>query len=127
MISNVIVNVLNSAGLGLTKGSSLFAEQGQNDKRVVISTTDELGDPELSFMREAPVGIIVTGWTMAEGSALAERICKTIEAMFGEYTYSNESYDIKSVIIRNWPTVLKADTAITFAANAVLHYKKTTT
>lgn len=129
MISNAMVDFLNGKS-GLNKKTNLFAENGKGEKHVVISTTTQNAlDPTLSFVRHAPISVIVAGYNITDGSILAEFICTELEKMTGTYTYTIktgvvETYDITSVTVRNWPALTKAEGCITFSANLVVYYKK---
>ena len=131
MISNALVDFINGHidGYTITKGVNLFAEQGQGEQNIVVSVTSDIPmSANLTFVRQAPVNIMVKGWSAADGSIIADKICKRLEAMVGEYTYTVksgvvETYFISGVSVRNWPTIIKRDGGFIFTANVEVAFK----
>lgn len=130
MLSNVIVDTIDTAIADLTKKTNLFAEQGQGDKYVVVSTTTTISPIiDIDVLRESPMNVLVAGWNALEGSRLAESISATVKAMLGTYTYTGsvgvtETYKIKSVIVQNWPTLTQAIPKAIFSSNFIFTYTK---
>lgn len=127
MVSNVIVNYLDGAGLGLTKGSNLFAEQGRNTQHVVVSA-DVRGDESVPEVRHANVSVTVQGFDIGAGEVLARKIAERILTMQGSvFTYDNgsetESYDIPCVTVRNWPKLYSFKDVYGFSVNIEMSYK----
>lgn len=106
MISAVIVSIIEQAGLGLIKGSTLFAEHGVGDKNVIVATTEVEGiiDND-SKIRKARLSVVLNGYKVNEGWELSETISKLLEETTGltvEYDIG-VIYKIKSIKLINLP------------------------
>jgi len=139
MVSNAIVNHLSGVGGGLilTKGVDLFAEQGRGDQYVVVQTTNTLGE-DITAVRHANINVRVVGWPIMDGSMIAGLVTDKILTMEGNtYVVVNdprtetlqisnnsqtETYRIKSVVIRNWPTLYTAGDKVAFTVNLTVSY-----
>lgn len=123
MLSNTLVNEIASAGLGLTKGMDLFAEQGTGDRYVVVKTTSPMGYEGVP-VRLASVQVLVKGWTHQAGYLLAERIAQVLAAMTGERTFETETYHLYGVQVRYYPYGFMDNGVLSFTTNLSVSYRQ---
>ncbi|MFP5214190.1 MAG: hypothetical protein ACLGPL_12520 [Acidobacteriota bacterium] len=124
MITNVFVDVLNRAGLGLERASTLFAEQGRGERFVVVKTTANVPVSPGLPLRAASLQVIVRGWSHAEGYALAERIGRAVLAATGEHLFEAERYTVLSIVSRDHPVPFRDGSgALSFTMNFRVNHR----
>jgi hypothetical protein len=76
-------------------------------------------------IRASPVQILVAGWDIKSGHDLAEDIVALVKTLGGDYVYSDETYNIKDVSVRNFPVLIQYDNKKVFSINVVITYQLT--
>lgn len=123
MFSTVLTTVLADASLGLTKGQNLFSEQSSVAQCVLVKTTriEDIA-PGIPDVRRAVVQLLVKGYSVEEGYALADSAVKALEAMPTESSDGDVQYTIKSVVVRNRPVFVAYGNEKAHSANLELFY-----
>lgn len=112
MISNVLVNLLDSNIMELTKGTNLFAENGILGECVYIKTdTYPLGSI-VSDVRRTNARIFIKGYDPADAIELGEKMVATLNTIKGSYDYNNVTYNIKTIDILSIPSILSFEDKI---------------
>ena len=112
MISNVIVNILDSNITELNKGTNLFAEKGILSPCTFIKTdTYPLGSivPEV---RRTHARIFIKGYEYAEAIELGERMVVALKDVKGNFEYNTEKYNVKAIEILSLPTIISIEEKI---------------
>lgn len=126
MLSNIFVDQLHAAGLGLTKAVNLFAEDGSGDACVVVSANYARDIASGIPLRDGRLQVLVKGYSYQEGYTLSERACAVVRQMMGDYAYKGEQYTILSIVQRSHPLSFH-DVAgvLNFSANFEVYFRLT--
>lgn len=123
MFSTVLTTVLADAGLGLVKGQNLFSEQASVAQCVLVKTTRvEDIDQAIPDIQRAVVQVLVKGYAIEEGFALADNAVKALESLSGAFSDGAAQYGIKSVIVRNRPVFVAYGGEKAYSANLEFFY-----
>lgn len=123
MISQVLIDEIAGGGLGLTKGVNLFAEQASVGKCALVRTSYETDvNVNIPDLRQANVQVLVFGYAIEEGHALATDIVGVLEAMLGSYTRDSSTYTVHSVVVRNRPVFINYANEKAFSANLTFYF-----
>lgn len=105
MVSNVIVNVLDSSIAELTKGVNLFAEGGIFGNCVVVKCEPIPFGSIVPNIRKAFTKVYIKGYEIEQAIELGEGIVNAVKDLKGIFTHNDVNYNIKAVDILATPTV----------------------
>lgn len=109
MISNIIVNVLDSSITELNKGVNLFAEGGILGKCVIVKCEPIPFSHIAPSVRKAFTKFYIKGYDIADAIELGEKIISVLDDTKGVYTHNDVNYNIKAVDILATPTVTNVE------------------
>lgn len=124
MISNILVNLLDSNISELTKGTNLFAENGILGKCVYIKTDTYPVGSIVPDVRKTNARVFIKGFENAEAIELGEEMVALFNSVKGKYVYNDVTYNIKAIDILSIPSILSfEDKIVQFKIN--VYYVRT--
>ena len=91
MITEVLCNIITQADLGLVEGTTLFADKGSGEQRVVVKALTPRPVVEGTLeVRVSNIQVIVQGWTLTKGKNLAEDIVAALDVAQGDFFLVND-------------------------------------
>lgn len=124
MISNILVNLLDSNISELTKGTNLFAENGILGKCVYIKTDTYPVGSIVPDVRKTNARVFIKGFENAEAIELGEEMVALLNSVKGKYVYNDVTYNIKAIDILSIPSILSfEDKIVQFKIN--VYYVRT--
>lgn len=124
MISNILVNLLDSNISKLTKGTNLFAENGILGKCVYIKTDTYPVGSIVPDVRKTNARVFIKGFENAEAIELGEEMVALLNSVKGKYVYNDVTYNIKAIDILSIPSILSfEDKIVQFKIN--VYYVRT--
>ena len=118
MISNILVNVLDSNLTELTKGTNLFAEGGILGECVIVKTDSFPVGQIVPDVRRSHAKFYIKGYEIADAIELGEKMVKVLTGLKGVFTHDTVKYNIKAVDILSTPSVVSIqDKVVLFNAN----------
>lgn len=112
MISNILVNLLDSNISELTKGTNLFAENGILGKCVYIKTDTYPVGSIVPDVRKTNARVFIKGFENAEAIELGEEMVALFNSVKGKYVYNDVTYNIKAIDILSIPSILSFEDKI---------------
>lgn len=104
MITNIIVDYIDTQFDSLTKSVNLFAENAPMSKCVYakLQTTTNINKMNPHF-RKSYINLYVKGYGINDGVTLCNSLLYSLEDLKGAYTFSTEQYEVIDTAIHNFP------------------------
>ena len=112
MISNILVNLLDSNITELTKGTNLFAENGILGKCAYIKTDTYPVGSIVPDVRKTNARVFIKGFENAEAIELGEKMVSFLNNVKGSYVYNDVTYNIKAIDILSTPSILSFENKV---------------
>lgn len=123
MITNIVVDYIETKFPSLDKKVNLFAESAPVKKCVYAKLTTTTQSQQInSHFRKSYIRIYVKGYTINEGNLLCNNILTELENMKGEYEYGNESYLVLNSIIQDFSYPSNIDGSNIFVGTISINY-----
>jgi hypothetical protein len=126
MVTKAIVQMAKQdATLGALAGADrIFAEIGRGDQTVVFKDNGKAHDESVKPLKASRIQILVNGWEVETGEAIANRALAVLEGLEGsKITVSNVAdYEVKTVVVTDGPILVQWKNSKLFSANAVVNY-----
>lgn len=128
MISKAIVDELKGDTTLMTAVGSgvITAEIGGGDKTVVVKAfTPRRVDAAIPEIKVANVQVLVSGYAIASGETISERVVALIEGLEADdITDGDRTYHVNSVITMNEPELITWQELKTFSSNFRVFYRQ---
>ena len=102
----------------------IFAEIGRGDQTVVFRDNGKSHDESVKPLKTSRIQILVDGWNIETGEAIANRALAVLEGLEGSTitVLGVADYEVKTVVATSGPTLVQWKNSKMFSANAIINY-----